>query len=108
MTMSLLSLAGIPPLAGFYGKLLLLNHFFNYFSLFIFILIILSSVITISNYLKPLLYLNFYKINNIPTYPMDYRNITLPHPILISILTLFTLALILEPFEILNIFLHNM
>ena len=34
LSISIFSLAGIPPLAGFFGKLLLLEHYLNYYSFF--------------------------------------------------------------------------
>ena len=36
LTMSLISLAGLPPLAGFFGKYLLFHHYLNNLSIYLF------------------------------------------------------------------------
>ena len=102
-TLSFISLAGLPPLAGFFGKYLLQNHYQNNLSIILFQIIILTNIITISNYLKPLLLLNFYKnnMNQIMSKSL------LVHSYLITQITFFIILIIFQPFEILNIFLHQ-
>jgi NADH:ubiquinone oxidoreductase subunit 2 (subunit N) len=85
-TISLFSLAGIPPLAGFIEKLFLLEEYLNYHSLMIFFIIIISSIIAIYNYIKPLLLINFYKMNLIKI------NITEIEAFIITIITLMIIS----------------
>jgi proton-translocating NADH-quinone oxidoreductase chain N len=98
-SISIFSLAGIPPLAGFFGKLLLLEHYINYYSGILFLIIILSIVISTSNYIKLLYNINFNKDNfinsqhfiNFNSYGLNF---------IITFNTLAILTFILQPYEI--------
>jgi len=54
------SLAGIPFMAGFYAKLLVLNSYINTGYYFVAILAILTSVLSTANYLIIIVKTNFY------------------------------------------------
>ncbi len=97
-TFNLFSLAGIPPLAGFQGKILLIEEYLNYNSLIILLIIIICSTIVIYNYLRPLFNLNFAH-----SYSHKIHHFNLIESIIISILTLFITIIQLEPIEQLNI-----
>ena len=107
LTISLFSMAGIPPLIGFFGKQLVLASALangNYFMCFIGIFV---SVISASYYLKiiKLLYVNptNNKITNTNiTNTNNTINLTNIHCFVISTLTLIILIFIINPSIILN------
>lgn len=53
--LSLLSMAGIPPLGGFIAKLLALKSFFNYFSVLVILIIIIFTIIAVVVYIRPIM-----------------------------------------------------
>ena len=74
---SLLSLAGIPPLGGFIAKLILLTQITQNYGVIISLMIIISSILTIFSYIRPLI------INN------NRTNLLLLNPIPIKKQSLF-------------------
>lgn len=98
LTFNFFSLAGIPPLAGFQGKILLIEEYLNFNSIIILQIIIISSTIVIYNYLRPLYNLNFAHSTNI-----TINHLNKIESIIISILTQFIIGIILEPIEQLSI-----
>lgn len=97
-TFNLFSLAGIPPLAGFQGKILLIEEYLNHNSVVVLLTIIISSTIVIYNYLRPLFNLNFAHSGpqaiNVAENHLNNIEATI-----ISIFTLFIIGIILEPIE---------
>lgn len=97
-TFNFFSLAGIPPLAGFQGKILLIEEYLNYNSIIILIIIILSNTIVIYNYLRPLFNLNFTYSKNIAENHLNKIEATI-----ISFFSLLIIAIIAEPIELLTL-----
>lgn len=90
---SLLSLGGIPPLIGFFAKLNILYTILSQGYLFIAIIIVLSSVLSISYYLKVIQSIFFGKS------PSSFNNIEISSYLstVISLLTLVILFFLLSP-----------
>lgn len=59
LVISLFSIAGIPPLPGFFAKYLLLSKTFLVFHPFLFSIIILTTVVAVSNYIRIAYYILF-------------------------------------------------
>ena len=59
LVISLFSIAGIPPLPGFFAKYLLLYKTFLVFHPFLFSIIILTTVVAVSNYIRIAYYILF-------------------------------------------------
>lgn len=64
-TISLFSIAGIPPLPGFYAKFNLLCAAFDIFHPILFAIIIFTTVMAVANYLKMLYIILFYTSNHV-------------------------------------------
>jgi NADH-ubiquinone oxidoreductase chain 2 len=103
----LFSIAGVPPLIGFFAKqrVLYTSIHNNYY--FISIICILISVISAFYYLKIVRLIFFDKDNNTNnnntnTNIYNYQSITNIHSILISILTIFIILFIFEPSILIN------
>jgi len=98
---SLFSMAGIPPLVGFFAKqqILYAASYSGYY--FMTIVAILVSVISCSYYLQIIKVMHF---SNIPTIEgkEESTRISNTHSVIISILTLSILLFILNPNIILN------
>lgn len=60
-TMSLFSIAGIPPLPGFFAKYNLLSEALDIFHPILFIIIVITSVIAVANYLR-IIYLAIFSV----------------------------------------------
>lgn len=102
LALCLFSMAGIPPLVGFFAKLQVLSSasYSGYY--FMSIVAILVSVISASYYLQIIKVMHF---SNITLYPGESKPNTLisnSHSMLISVLTLSIVLFILNPNIILN------
>lgn len=101
LAFSFLSLAAIPPLAGFFAKLQVINSLFNLGYYWLPLLIIITSVISTANYLQII------KISHLdlPLYPQPIKvSKTLAN--VISILTGFITLFILKPCTFLTLTTH--
>ena len=98
LAISLFSLAAIPPLAGFYAKLSIINSLFNLGYYWIGIIIILTSTISTANYLQII------KISHIDL-PLYRVSLVVPknQANIIAILTGFITLFILKPASFLNL-----
>uniref|UniRef100_UPI0030E11C0B NADH dehydrogenase subunit 2 n=1 Tax=Squamanita imbachii TaxID=2976389 RepID=UPI0030E11C0B len=113
-SISLFSMAGIPPLIGFFSKLYVLSSSMESGYTYISILAIVLSIVSASYYLK--IITSLHKENDIipitnriititdknKFMEVNYKNLTNFHCLLISILTLVILLFILKPSLILN------
>lgn len=59
LVISLFSIAGIPPLPGFFAKYLLLSKAFLVFHPFLFTIIVITTVVAVSNYIRIAYYILF-------------------------------------------------
>nr|NP_150314.1 NADH dehydrogenase subunit 2 [Spizellomyces punctatus]AAK84243.1 NADH dehydrogenase subunit 2 [Spizellomyces punctatus] len=91
-SLSLFSLAGIPPLSGFYAKLSVLQAYLNLGYYWIAIIAILASVVSAANYLY------LVKVSHFDL-PLYSTSLYIPRSIsyLISILSTFTIFFIFKP-----------
>ena len=64
LSLTLFSLAGIPPLAGFFSKILLLQYLVEYNLFFVVFIIISTSLISAYYYLRIIVLMFFYKQTN--------------------------------------------
>lgn len=98
LALSIFSLAGIPPISGFFGKLIVLEAYLSQGWITISIIAILTSVISSANYL----YLVKVSLLDHPT-SIVYRLISLTSSIsyLVSILFTFSIFFMLKPAAIL-------
>jgi len=89
---SLFSLAGIPPLSGFYAKLIVLQAYLNLGYYWIAIIAVLASVLSAANYLYII------KITHLDL-PLYARSLTVPTSIsyLIALLSSFSLLFLFKP-----------
>ncbi len=98
LTLSIFSLAGVPPISGFFGKLIVLEAYLSQGWFMISIIAILASVISCANYL------GFIKVTNFdqPT-SIVYRPIYLTPSIsyLIALLFTFSIFFMLKPASLL-------
>ena len=104
LALSIFSLAGIPPISGFFGKLIVLEAYLSQDWITISIIAILTSVISSANYL----YLVKVSLFDHPT-SMVYRPIGLTPSIsyLISGLFAFSILFMLQPAELLILLTQN-
>jgi NADH-ubiquinone oxidoreductase chain 2 len=106
---SLFSMAGIPPLVGFFGKYFIINSALMSGNYFLSLVIVITSVISAVYYLLIIKSL-FLPENNIDNSSTSLNNISFPEnnnlsPILayiVAILTLFIIFFIIYPTPILN------
>lgn len=115
LCITLFSFTGIPPLVGFFGKMMILSAAIDNGYIFMSLLAILTSVISAGYYLYIIKQMFFHKtdyIKNVnvksPNYEIKIeqdKNIIISNylTISISILTLFILLFMLSPSECLNI-----
>ncbi len=98
LIISLFSLAGIPPLAGFFAKLQILQSLLSESSIYLSLIVILASAISTANYLSVI------KISYLdhPLYPI-YFSVPPLMSSLISICSLFLLLFFQKPHFLLSI-----
>jgi len=82
-SITLFSMAGIPPTAGFFTKFFILLNIINYSYYFIVILTLISTIISTYYYLTFIKYLLFEKKQLVNLYFIDVTIIKLIYPILI-------------------------
>jgi len=75
-TISLFSIAGIPPLPGFFAKYNLLSEAFDIFHPILFVIILITSVIAVANYLR-IIYVALFSQYNIILFKEKDNNIVL-------------------------------
>ena len=106
LTICLFSMAGVPPLLGFFSKQFVLYSAMQSEYYFIGIIAILVSVISASYYLKIIKVLHTENIENINTSTENSSTVNASlssvHSFIISTLTLFILLFILKPSILLN------
>lgn len=100
--LSIFSIAGIPPLPGFYAKYNLLTIAFQNFPLHYFSIIILTTVIAVANYLRILNTILFTE------HPFIQTSNNSPNPIFTMIVSLnLIIIILLSSFDILTIFINS-
>ena len=100
-SISLFSLAGLPPLGGFFAKLYALNAFLNEGYYWVAIIAVIFSALSIANYLSIIKVTHF----DLPLNPQCI----IVSPIIsyiISIISTFLLFFILNPASLLNLLTH--
>lgn len=108
LAICLFSMAGVPPLAGFFGKQMVLYSAVHNGDYFISIVAILVSVISASYYLKIIRVIHFDPIVETPGHLTDASEgqttsiLTNTHSFVIATLTLLILLFVIKPSIILN------
>jgi len=96
----LFSMAGIPPLVGFFAKYRVLSSAIENGYYFSAIVGILASVVSAAYYLRVIQVIHFHGILGLVT--VEYKAVQRRHSYVIAVLTLFVLFFILSPSFILN------
>ena len=102
LTICLFSMAGVPPLLGFFSKQFVLYSAMQSEYYFIGIIAILTSVISASYYLKIIKVLHTENTNSSSNETVVNTSLSSVHSFMISTLTLFILLFILKPSILLN------
>jgi len=88
-SISLFSIAGIPPLPGFFAKYLLLQLLIDNYHLLFISFIIFATMITVANYIRLLFAINFNIYTQIYSYSHENNSLYLIITFLTTLLTLF-------------------
>lgn len=98
----LFSIAGIPPLIGFFAKQIVLYSSIHAGYYFISLIAILVSVISASYYLKIIKVIYFTNSIQTKIFKSNKNNLTNIHSIIIAILTIIIILFVLQPSILLN------
>ena len=101
LAICLFSMAGIPPLVGFFAKYRVLYSAIENGYYFLAIVGILASVVSAAYYLRVIRVIHFDR-QNTPTLQGGTQRLTSVHSYVIAVLTLFILLFILSPSLLLN------